>query len=315
VAGGNGSSPFDTIAPWSGMVRETVDGNAMVKIPKFYYKWTDDSGSLKLQISPTQQTGFHVSPAHADRGDGKGEREYVYVGRYHCGSDYTSKTGVMPINNITRVTARTGCTGVGTGYYMYDYAMYWTIMMLYLVEYANWDVQVAIGFGRGNGSSAQNVGASDTMTYHTGTMQADRSIYGVGCQYRHIEGLWDNVANWVDGIRFDEFTLYVNNNPTSYSDTSGGTQVFVGSSMGACISDFNVPTITGYEWALYPKSTVNNSQYNTYVADVVYLYKAWVGVYVGGFYYQGRDGGLFYSNGYAVGSTRDAVGARLQYLP
>lgn len=314
VAGGNGSSPFDTIAPWSGMVRETVDGNAMVKIPKFYYKWTDDSGSLKLQISPTQQTGFHVSPAHADRGDGKGERAYVYVGRYHCGSDYTSKTGVSPVTNITRATARTGCAGVGTGYYQYDYAMYWTIMMLYLVEYANWDVQVAIGFGRGNGSSKQNVGASDTMTYHTGTMQADRSTYGVGCQYRYIEGLWDNVCDWADGIRFSSGTVYVNNDPTSYSDTSGGTQVFATSgTLSGYISSWNVPTTSGLEWALFPSAASGSD--TTYVADGCYLYGSDVVAYVGGYYDQNRGGGLFFISGYDAGFAGGYVGARLQKLP
>ena len=314
VAGGNGSSPFDTIAPWSGMVRETVDGNAMVKIPKFYYKWTDESGSLKLQISPTQQTGFHVSPAHADRGDGKGEREYVYVGRYHCGSDYTSKTGVEPITNITRATARTGCTGVGTGYYQYDYAMYWTIMMLYLVEYANWDVQAAIGFGRGNGSSKQNVGSSDTMTYHTGTMQAYRSTYGVGCQYRHIEGLWDNVMDFVDGIRFSSRTVYVSNDPTSYSDTSGGTQVFqTSSNLSGYISSWNVPTTSGLEWALYPNAASGSD--TTYVADDCVLVSSVVVAFVGGSYYQSRLGGLFCINGDNVGYTSGDLGARLQKLP
>ena len=296
------------------MVRETVDGNAMVKIPKFYYKWTDESGSLKLQISPTQQTGFHVSPAHADRGDGKGEREYVYVGRYHCGSDYTSKTGVEPITNITRATARTGCTGVGTGYYQYDYAMYWTIMMLYLVEYANWDVQAAIGFGRGNGSSKQNVGSSDTMTYHTGTMQAYRSTYGVGCQYRHIEGLWDNVMDFVDGIRFSSRTVYVSNDPTSYSDTSGGTQVFqTSSNLSGYISSWNVPTTSGLEWALYP--TAASGSDTTYVADDCVLVSSVVVAFVGGSYYQSRLGGLFCINGDNVGYTSGDLGARLQKLP
>ena len=52
---------------------------------------------MKLQISDSEQTGFLVSPAHADRGDGSGERDYVYVGRYHCGSpNFKSVSGTTP---------------------------------------------------------------------------------------------------------------------------------------------------------------------------------------------------------------------------
>ena len=69
---------------------------------------------MKLQISDTAQEGFFVSPAHADRGDGKGERDKVYVGAYHCGTNYKSTTGVKPIASITRDTARTNIHNLGS---------------------------------------------------------------------------------------------------------------------------------------------------------------------------------------------------------
>ena len=53
VAGGTGSSPFDNIMPWSGMVRST-DPNAgeVVAIPKFYFKWeADGTKATCLNIS------------------------------------------------------------------------------------------------------------------------------------------------------------------------------------------------------------------------------------------------------------------------
>lgn len=313
VSNGNGSSPFDTIAPWSGMVRETVDGNAMVKIPKFYYKWTDDTGSLKLQISPTQQTGFHVSPAHADRGDGSGERAYVYVGRYHCSSGYTSKTGVMPLGNITRATARTGCANLGTGYYQLDYAMIWTIRMLYLVEYADWDSQKVIGFGCSPSAAKVNMGYTDSMTYHTGTDAANRTTYG-GTQYRYIEGLWDNVYDWCDGITLSSRNPYVTLNPANYGDsTTNHTLVGTGPSSNGCISGWNVPTTSGLEWALFQKATVSNSHYDTYCADGCVA--SGVVVFVGGVYYQDRSSGMFYSNSNNASYLYDYIGARLQRLP
>lgn len=84
----NYGSPFDNLYPWSGMVRVTdAVAGELVAIPKFWYKWTKSGNSLKLQIADKETDGFHVSPAHADRGDGKGERDIVYIGRYHCNTN------------------------------------------------------------------------------------------------------------------------------------------------------------------------------------------------------------------------------------
>lgn len=309
----SGSSPFDDILPWSGMVRETIDGNEMVKIPKFYYKWTDDTRSLKLQISSTGQTGFHVSPAHADRGDGVGERDYVYVGRYHCGNDYTSKTGVYPVRNITRATARTGCTSVGMGYYQYDYAMLWTIRMLYLVEYADWDAQKVIGYGCSPSGSVFTMGYSDDMEYHTGTDTASRATYG-GTQYRYIEGLWDNVRDWCDGIVISSNVPYVTNVIANYGDDiSNHINVSDALYFHGEITDWAISAIPGLEWALYPNATMSNSNYDAYVAD--HINAGGVVVYTGGYWYQDRGSGLFSLGGVSVSNSSGNCGARLQYLP
>lgn len=319
VGTGSGSSPFDNLMPWSGMVRETIDGNELVKIPKFYFKFTNTSGSgnFTLQISNAPADGFHVSPAHADRGDGNGERDYVYVARYHCASDYKSKTNSAPKVGITRATARSGIQALGTGYYMFDFAMWWTINMLYLVEFADWDCQKVIGYGRGNDSSVQNTGNSDGMTYHTGTRQSSRTTYGVGVQYRWIEDLWADVYDWMDGIRFSSRKVYAYINPSEYGncESSGGTRVFSTSSdLFGCISDYNVPSVSGLEWALFP-SKITGSDHTVYVADHCHLYSSYVVAFVGGNYDQNRVGGLFCVYGYGASGSYGNVGARLQYLP
>lgn len=168
VSSGNGSSPFDSLLPWSGMVKETRNSSVMVKIPKFWFKWTKTGSKIKLQIADAAVSGFSVSPAHMDRGDGSGERDYVYVGRYHCGSSaYKSVSGQSPKANITRSAARTDIHNLGTTTWQMDYAMRLTIQMLYLVEYADWNSQAKIGYGCGNNSAAQAMGYTDSMTYHT----------------------------------------------------------------------------------------------------------------------------------------------------
>ena len=317
VSGGSGSSPFDNRLPWSGMVKETISGNVMVKIPKFYYKWTNETNSLKLQISNVALTGFHTSPAHADRGDGNGERDYVYIGRYHCDANYKSTTGASPKASITRSAARTGCKGVGTGFSQLDYAMWWTIRMLYLVEYADWDSQKKIGYGCSDSGSKHNSGTTDSMTYHTGTTKANRTDYSSGVQYRYIEDPWGNVLDWCDGIVLSSSKPYVTNVIANYGDTTTnhtnvGTALS-NSSSKYCISAWSVPTDSGLEWALFPSTCVNNSNYDTYVAD--YCGAGNACVCVGGDYFQVRLYGMFYSGSDSTSGSYDDVGARLQYLP
>ena len=309
-----GSSPFDNIMPWAGMeiVNDATAGK-LVKIPKYYFKWTKSGSAMTLQISDKNFDGAHVSPAHADRGDGAGERDYVYVGRYHCASDYKSKTGVAPASNITRSAFRSSIHNLGSDIWQYDFAMYWTIMMLYLVEFANWNSQAVIGYGCSDSGSVQNSGLTDAMTYHTGTTQSNRTTYG-HTQYRHIEDLWGNVYDWCDGIRFSGADVYIINNPASFSDTSGGTKVGTRPTSSNYISAWNVPSISGLEWALYP-SAVSGSE-STYICDYCDYYSSGVVLRVGGNYDQYQYLGAFYLyGGSSAANQNTGVGSRLQKLP
>ena len=314
VNNGNGSSPFDTIMPWAGMVVEDdATAGKLVKIPKYWFKWTRSGNGMKLQISNGPEAGFHVSPAHADRGDGKGERDYVYVGRYHCNTSYKSQAGSQPAASMTRAQARSNIHNLGSTYWQYDFAMYWTIMMLYLVEYANWNSQATIGYGCSPSSQKFNMGATDAMIYHTGTSAASRTTYG-SVQYRHIEGLWDNVYDWCDGIRFSGSTVYCIANPASFSDTSGGTNVGTRATSSGYISGWTNPTADGFEYALYPNA-VSGSE-TTYVCDYCYYDASGVVLHVGGNYGQNQNHGAFYLNGNNTASNANAnIGCRLQKLP
>ena len=314
VNNGNGSSPFDTIMPWAGMVVEDdATAGKLVKIPKYWFKWTRSGNGMKLQISNGPEAGFHVSPAHADRGDGKGERDYVYVGRYHCNTSYKSQAGSQPAASMTRAQARSNIHNLGSTYWQYDFAMYWTIMMLYLVEYANWNSQATIGYGCSPGNNKFNMGATDAMIYHTGTSAASRTTYG-SVQYRHIEGLWDNVYDWCDGIRFSGSTVYCIANPASFSDTSGGTNVGTRATSSGWISGWTNPTADGFEYALYPNA-VSGSE-TTYVCDYCNYYASGVVLRVGGYYGQNQNYGAFYlDGGNAASDAVTSIGCRLQKLP
>ena len=292
-------------------VTDAVAGE-LVAIPKFWYKWTKSGNSLKLQIADKETDGFHVSPAHADRGDGKGERDIVYIGRYHCNTNnYKSQSGVKPKANITRSTARTSIHNLGSNIWQSDIQMRMTIWMLYLVEFADWNSQKTIGKGCGNNSATENMGYTDSMPYHTGTTLASRDSYGLGTQYRYIEGLWDNVYDWGDGCYYNSNGLNIINTPSSFSDNSGGTAVGVPSS--GWPSAFTVATVAGLEWVIYP--TASGGSETTYSADYWNFSASNPCLCFGGYYSQGGYRGLF-CVGYASASSSDAyVGCRLQKLP
>ena len=308
VAGGTGSSPFDNIMPWSGMVRST-DPNAgeVVAIPKFYFKWeTDGTKATGLKISMTKVAGFKTSPAHMDRGDGKGERDVVYVGRYHSCSTYKSTTGQLPKFDITRSAARTAAHSLGSNVWASDFATRVTIWMLYLVEFADWNSQAKIGYGCGNNSSPENVGASDSMQYHTGTMQTDRTTYGVGVQDRYIEGLWDNVYDWMDGCYYSANSMSVILNPNNFSDTENGTVI------GTLVANNWIASFAVSDWAIYPNSTTGGSSTTGSCDYWSYYYQC---LHCGGAYSRVEDFGLFFVGDYPVSYASSDVGFRVIVLP
>lgn len=320
---GTPSSPFDSCMPWSGMeIVDDAEAGKLVKIPKFWFKRTRSGSSMKLQISDSEQPGFHVSPAHADRGDGSGERDYVYAGRYHCGSsNYKSVSGVTPAGNMTRAEFRTAIHNLGSKIWQQDFAMWWTINMLILVEFASWNSQAKIGGGCSEGESTSsavyNMGTTDNMPYHTGTVASSigATVYGAN-QYRYIENWWGNVFDWIDGIYFSDRTIYAIKNPANFSDDTGGTNIGTRANANGVVTEWTEPSASGFEYALYPAAVTTDNNYETYDCDYSSYYASGVVLCGGGYYYQSQSYGAFCLYGNNAASYKNAVlGSRLQKLP
>lgn len=312
VNNGNGSSPFDNLMPWAGMVKETRTGGVMVKEPKYWYKWTKTGKKLKLQIAYGPVEGFHVDPVNMDRGDGLGELNFSYIARYHCASGtYKSETNKAQQVSITRSAARTSIHNLGTNIWQMDFAQMWYVGMLYLVEFADWNGQKTIGYGCSAAGSKENNGKTDAMKYHTGTTAANRTTYGY-TQYRNIEGWWDNVYDWMDGCYYNRNGLNVILNPSKFSDNANGTLIGSMPSSGYP-NDMAVPTQSGFEWALRPATTGGSD--STYVPDDWYFSASSPCLFHGGSYYRYQDRGPFYVSYYGASSTYTTIGCRLQERP
>ena len=309
VAGASSyGSPFDALQPWAGMTVSERTGGTMVAIPKFWYKLEQNGAGMTIKIADRAVEGYSVSPAHMDRGDGHGERDVVYIGRYHCNSSYKSGTG-SPKANMTRSSARANIHSLGSAIWQCDFAMRFTLWLLYIVEFADWNSQAKIGYGCSPSSNTFTMGYTDSMPYHTGTDQSSRATYG-GTQYRNIEGLWDNVLDWCDGCYNNGDGLNIILNPANFSDGSGGTAVGVPSS--GWPSAFKVKTNGGFPTFIPTSASGNNA---TYSCDCWYFDSSNPCLYVGGYYSHYFDCGLFYVSYYTASNYSRDIGCRLQELP
>lgn len=313
VGTGAGSSPFDSYAPWNGMKECNLDSSGavtawtgqngfsrsnartMVYIPTFYVAQKRSGTKQYFYISDIAKTGFVKHP-----GSGK------YVGKYHVWSGNSSITDAVPHTNITRATARNNAKVPGPKYHLYDFATHCAIIWLYIVEFANWDVQSKIGRGYvDNSNSAIYSGGTDDMIYHTG--RAAGTDGKTAIQYRWIENLWGNVHQWVDGFNANGTVAYYCLDPSKYADdtTTNYTKIGTLPSSG-WIKDLTVtdnglliPTATGgSETAYIPDYFISSSGVNILFAG-------------GGWENGSRAGLLCFTTNVLSSSTYPGVSARL----
>lgn len=314
VNNGNGSSPFDDYLPWSGMEKvEDSAAGTLVKIPKFWYRLSKNGNTMKIQISDVNPGyGFRVSPAHQDRGDGVGERDYVYFARYHCAPQtHKSTTGVIPEHDTLSNTI-SSITNLGAVYWLADFPMLVTLWFLYLVEYANWNSQEMIGYGCSTSGSKEYSGATDSMIYHTGTDAESRTTYG-HTQYRYIEDLWGNGTEWCDGIKINGNFIQLRNNPAgSYGPNVAPLPI----NGGGVAKEWNISDEPGYEYALLPKENTVDTSFSSYSCDYNQATNTsgQTAFYRGGDAAKSKNYGLFYLHNTAIG-TGYQFGGRIMKLP
>lgn len=316
VGTGSGSSPFDAYAPWSGMKECNLNASGtvtawkgdssfarsndytMVFVPEFYVAAKRNGTKQYFYVSDKPKTGMTKHP-----GSGK------YVGRYHMnsGGDGYSKTGVSPYVNITRATSRSKAKSNGAKFHLYDFATYCAIIFLYIVEFADWNCQNKIAYGRVNQSSAVTSGKTDTMVYHTGTAGSRISDGAAACQYRWVENLWGNVCQWVDGFNANGTTAYYCTDPSKYADDTATGYTNIGTlSAPGYIKDLTV-TDNGL---LIPKTTGGSE--TTYIPDYMWPSSGWRILVVGGYCSDGANAGLLYFRAqYDSSDSSLSVSARL----
>lgn len=207
---------FNVTYPWSMIQPETIEGEAMVKIPKFYIKHHKPSsgeyaGKKCWEISQEKiDSTYHCHPAFMLNGN---EIDHFYIGAYEMynkGSNTAgSAAGKTPWVSLGGFeNAKTYCANRGSqqGWHLQTIYERHAISLLFLLEYGHPNAQTAIGAGNVNSSAAVATGTTNAV-------------------YRGMHELWGNVWEHVDGIKGNGTQLMIWDNKGNHNYVNTGVTI------------------------------------------------------------------------------------------
>ena len=193
VTAESGDNFFNDHQVWGGIVKETIDGQAMVKIPKFYYRTgtvtqeesTTYVGKRFWSISGVSKTGFQLHPAF--RADTGREVDYFHIASYIAGKTGVKATSVQgaPFESTANlpVAAANGRNVNGqTGWEFMTFYEWTALQWLVFLEAGQSDVQAIYGSG-----SAQNYLADAESAFVPAPRTAGNENH---VRWRGVEALW-----------------------------------------------------------------------------------------------------------------------------
>lgn len=338
----------------------------MVEQPKFYYKvvpmelepidkTSEQKGygfhmrKVRYYVSDTPKSGFKLHPAFIS--DGK-ELNFIYLAAYEgslwdasasayilddaqvadFANDMLSSIGaVKPASGLTQNLSRTNLRKLaqkrGSGWQMSYAATISATQMLFMIEYASFNMQEKIGIGvtnkpSGEGNECEYTGATTSLGNKTGAVMNSNGFNTVS--YRGEENLYGNIWQWVDGmniqreIKFPEVhDLYIADHGFDDAAKTGAyTKVgFRLSITEGYVSAFGYDE--KFDWLFMTSETKGNTSLP--VGDYFYRhsnYNGMLAALLGGCWYNGSCAGGFdwYVNDTA-GSRYRSIGGRLVYVP
>lgn len=331
----------------------------MVEQPKFYYKVVPlelekiqggkgfHMRKARYYVSDTMKAGFKLHPAFIK--DGK-EKNFIYLSAYE-GCTYDTSASAYKLNDAqdvdwtddvlasianakptsgltqsgaTRNGFRTIAAKRGLGWSQETVQAATATELLFLIEYASFDMQSKIGAGvttktdDGATSMTEITGATTTLGNKSGQV-INTNGYSV-VAYRGEENPFGNIWKWIDGINVynkNEGSVYIadhgfkdDTNAAPYSDagiTICGSNGYV--SAFAYNEDF--------DWLFIASEVLGNSSLP--VGDYFWQNKAYNGYTVarlGGRWTDGSDaGGFYWYVNNASGNRYRSIGGRLLYVP
>lgn len=336
----------------------------MVKQPKFYYKvvplLTEKiSGGrgyhlrkARYYISPTPKMGFKLHSAFLYDGV---EKDYIYLSAYE-GSLYDNSAsayilddsqvadfaadklcsiaGAKPASGLTQNLTRRNCGKLaenrGAGWYQSFAQTAAATQILFLVEYASFNMQTAIGNGNvnktddGSTNMSEITGATANLGNATGAVTNTNGIQIIS--YRGEENFYGNIWKFVDGMNIlsdgnkTDHHLYICNDEAFAESKNTGNYEEV---------DFTIAMNEGYvnafgydpdfDWLFYPSETGNGASTAVPVGDYNWSNATAQGYRIaqlGASWGNGLKAGGFYWHVYSAPSGRyRGIGGRVAYVP
>jgi len=333
----------------------------MVEQPKFYYKVIplklekvqDGKGfhmrKARYYVSDTKKDGFKLHPAFIHNGK---EKNFIYLSAYEgsvfdvsagqyilndaqttdftagSGDKMVSILGAKPASGLTQGLTRNGSRIIaqnrGKGWFQSYAATVAASQLLFLIEYASFNTQTAIGRGNvdktddGSTSMTEITGATTNLGNKSGSVT---NVNGINIiSYRGEENFWGNIWKWVDGLNIEAKglnNLYVSDN--GFADDIG-TSPYKDAGIALAKANGYVSAFAyneEFDWLFFASETAGDSALP--VGDNFHqnnTYNGWFTAFLGGEWRYGSDAGGFcwFVNG--TSSICDRYrGGRLVYVP
>lgn len=295
-----------------------ADGEVMVEIPAFYYKYGYAGTAHTWEISQTPSAGFSLHPAFIKNGSFV---PYRYIGAYEgsmydasaaamvpsaniidnmyaAGDILCSRSGQYPKVNETRAEFRGMAAQRGAGWRQQDYDLISAVQLLYLIEYASFYSQSVIGMGRtelagGTWVADSYIGqCGKSNAKGNGTFSVGGNTNDAYMTYRGIENFWGNVWKWVDGININTNVPYVSNTDTNFADDTAANYTALGITLGAT-SGWQA-TLEQISRGFLPASVGGTASASVKITDYYWQAAGWRVFFMGGDAYHGAYAGAFY---------------------
>ena len=314
-------------------VLDGTDGQVMVEIPKFYYRYSyiASTNVHSWSISAVPLAGYEPHPAFYKDGAWV---DYRYIGAYEgigwdqgttayvdCGTGHAdnwaggaidlandklgSVSGKAPMMDETRAEFRAIALNRGVGWRQQDFYLVSAIQLLYITEYASWNSQSMIGMGRTELSGGTWVkdsyigvtgksNGSGNATANTGGNTNDAYM-----SYRGIENFYGNIWKWVDGFNINDGIPYVSNVETDFADDTDTNYYRLEDTGGSGITlpqgvnDYQ-KTLEQIKDGFLPSAVGDGATSSTYITDHYYQAADWRVAALGGIANTGAMAGFFY---------------------
>lgn len=253
-----------------------ADGQVMVQIPKFWYRYGYAGTTHLCEVSPVPLAGFEPHPAFFKDGAWVDNR---YIGAYEgvlydtSGAAYTdgsagqvkdwtattgdklsSVSGFFAVSNGTRAQFRVIAANRGTGWRQQDYDLTAAIQLLILTEYASFYSQSVIGPGISNvadwaaynsyypiaPSGLGNAIGNATGTNAAASNAAAATVAATGyLKYRGIENFYGHLWKFVDGLNINNNIPYRCNVGANFADDTASNYTRMVDCLGAAVTLHN----------------------------------------------------------------------------